>query len=504
VQTAARITAPDFRADPREPRSWIAAEREQLRSLPGRRVFRAEAGGLGVVVKEYAPARLWDRWRGRAAREAERALAAARRGVPVVEPVATARLDDGREWLFLREVEGARTLKDLVLAGEPKGRRRHDLARRTGELWAALHDAGIRHADPHAGNVLVRPDGAPLFADAGALRPGHYLREAQRVEDLAAFALFFLTRASRADLLLFWSSYGRAASLTPEALERFRGLVERALPRAFRRLARRRARAELRRGLPFAAEGFAGRVLGEIRAGALGAVAAFAKTPRPGPSVLKASASGWTFRAGEGHVAKLFLPKRAHRPWFDLVRGSRAVRAHRAAHALRLRGLATPGVVAVLEAGRPPRASLLVLERVAGGRPLEEAAARAAPAEARALAALLGRRLRRMHDWGLRHRDLKKDNLLVAAAGGELVFLDLDGVSERRGGGVPWALRARDLGNLAASLADRRAVPTTLRLRALDAYLGRGGVPGATHAAFTRRVAAEAAAFRERRGRARS
>ncbi|MGQ0613796.1 MAG: lipopolysaccharide kinase InaA family protein [Planctomycetaceae bacterium] len=504
MQTATRITSPDFRADPGAPGSWIAAERELLRSLPGRRVFRADAGGLGVVVKEYRPAGLLDRWRNRAGREADRAIATARRGVPVVEPLATARLPDGREWLFLREVEGARTLKERVLGGGLAGAQRHDLARRTGALWARLHGAGIRHTDPHAGNILVRPDGALLFADAGALRPGHYLREEERVKDLAAFALFFVTRASRSDLLLFWGSYGRGASLTPEALERFRGMVERELPAAFRRLARRRARAELRRAIPFSMEGFAGRVLPGIDATRMRAIVAFARSPHADPSVLKRSASGWTFRAGDTHVAKLYLPKRIHRPWFDLVRGSRAVRAHRAAHALRHRGLATPRIAAVLEEGRPPTKSLLVMERVNDARPLEEALASLPAGEGKALAARLGRRLRRMHDWGLRQRDLKKDNLFVAAGSGEIVFLDLDGVSERRASALPWVLRARDLGNLAASLRDRRAVPTTLRLRLLDAYLGSTGLEGVTNAAFARAVAREAAAFRARRARAAS
>lgn len=503
VQTVTRITSPDFRADPKEPGSWIAAERELLRSLPGRRVFRAEAGGIGVVVKEYRPAGLLDRWRSRAGREADRALAAARRGVPVVEPVATARLGDGREWLVLREVDGARTLKELLLEGGLAGGPRHDLARGTGALWARLHGAGIRHTDPHAGNILVRPDGSLLFADAGALRPGHYLREEERVKDLAAFALFFVTRASRTDLLLFWGSYGRGASLTPEALERFRGMVERGLPAAFQRLARRRARAELRRGIPFSMEGFAGRVFPGIDAARMGAIAAFAHAPRADASVLKRSASGWTFCAGDAHVAKLYLPKRIHRPWFDLFRGSRAARAHRAAHALRHRGLATPRVAAVLEHGRPPTRSLLVMERVDGARPLDDALASLPAGEGKALAARLGRRLRRMHDWGLRQRDLKKDNLLVATGGGEIVFVDLDGVSERRSA-LPWALRARDLGNLAASLRDRRAVPTTLRLRLLDAYLGRKGLESVSNRDFARTVAREAAAFRARRARAQS
>jgi tRNA A-37 threonylcarbamoyl transferase component Bud32 len=465
--------------------------------MPGRRVFRADISGQPVVIKEFIPQKIRHWLRSYAATEADNALAVRARGIAVVEPLAVARLRDGRQIVVLRDEEGARSLHEIVLSGGCRGRSRHELARRVGEIFALMQNAGIRDEDPHAGNVLVRPDGSVLFADAWDLRPGDYLSPDERARALADFALFFLTHGSTVDRLLFWGAYGRAARSTPEEIEDLRLRVHARIPNAFSRLSRMRARKRQRVAERVEAGTFTGLLFAPLDATLLAEACRFATHLEDAPFVLKKSPTAWTFRLGEDHVAKAFLPKKATRPLRDLLCGTRAERALFAEEALFHRGFRAPAVVAVLRDRALPGRSLLVMRREKDSLPIEQAFASLPPPGARDAARRLGRTLRRMHDMGLRHRDLKKDNVLVEP-NGQFVFLDLDGVREAHRA-VPWERRAKDLATLAGSLLDLRRVPTGLRLRALDAYLGGEMPPGFPPGGFARLVIRLAAERRARR-----
>lgn len=465
---------------------------EILREVPGRKVYRAVVGGIPAIVKEFMPKgpRRW--LRAYARDEATRALAARERGVAMVEPLAWAQLADGRQMLVLREESGALSLHDVVL-DPPRGRARHALAQRVGRLIAKLQNEGFRHKDLHAGNILVRPDGSVLLSDAWGLRAGSYLTPKKRAKDLALFAPFFLSHASTVDLLAFWGAYGRASGLSPRGLEELRRSVRDRLPRAFRLLTRSRVRRNRRHGRPVECAGLSGVVLhGDLSDEMLSRIVNCAQDPQPG-DVIKRGRTALTMEVDDFFV-KVFLPRKATRPVRELVLGTRADRALAAAGAFEHRGLWTPSVVAILRNGDR---AILVTQKATGALPIEDVGRALAPAAARNAAVRLGRTLRRMHDWGLRHRDLKQQNLMLSPDGSRVCFLDLDGV--RQGGSLDWAHRLKDLANLDSSLFDRTIVPTGLRLRCLDAYLGSEQPPGFRPGEFVRRLIETAARHRERR-----
>jgi len=507
---SSRVTCPEFPAHPQRPSTWIAARGEVLRELPGRCVFRARLGspeGPRVVVKEYTPRRLRHWLRPYAEIEADNAIAVRARGIPVVEPLGYARFSDGRQILILREEEGARDLMALYESGEVRGARRHKLARAAGELLARMQNAGIRHRDPHAGNILVLPDDSLMLADAWDLRPGDYLRPAERAKTIADFALWFLKHGTTVDMLLFWGEYGRTSELMPEDLEDLRQRVLGLIPDAFRRLARMRARKVRRSGRPVEVGCWKGCLIREMPDGMLEEIAEQSAHLQMGPNVLKKSPTAWTFTVERDDVkvvVKVYLPKKASRVLRDFVQGSRADRAVQASEAFFHRGIPTVPLYAVLAHRDFVGRSVLVMEFVDDAASLDEVIPTLPARRSRYLARELGRTLRRMHDWGLRHRDLKSDNVLLKKDGGAdgefpFLFLDLDGVRETKKGQLDWERRARDLAILDGSLLDRTKVPTGLRLRALDAYLDGETPTGHKPGEFARKVMQLADEARTRR-----
>jgi hypothetical protein len=193
----------------------------------------------------------------------------------------------------------------------------------------------------------------------------------------------------------------------------------------------------------------------------------------------------WRVRMPDGRPAVLKRDRRAGRrgPGRGLIVPTRATAAFRKGHALLARGIATarPAAAADLWRRGAVADSLLVTETV-DGEPLSDwlRSPRRPPALRRRLARDLAQMLRRMHDAGFSHRDLKAPNILVSpheGAGVRPVLVDLDGL--RQAIRVSAWRRARDLMRLSVSLDEWGVARQTDRLRFLRAYLGRRGCPGA-------------------------
>ncbi len=148
----------------------------------GGRPIRSERGGsvsahLGpgdddrVIIRHYRRAGPLGRFLGDRYFLGERPLhelaayeAARSAGVPVPEPLAAILRRSGlcyRADLIVREVTGAVTLQEY-LRSNPSHEAVRAAAAALADAFAHLVDAGIYHPDFHAGNVLVREDGADV------------------------------------------------------------------------------------------------------------------------------------------------------------------------------------------------------------------------------------------------------------------------------------------------------------------------------------------------------
>ncbi len=206
---------------------WLARGQARIiKQAPHRTIFHVTLPGLSCYIKHYPlqDVRSWFRQLVRPAKartEYRRALDVARCGVPTFVPLALGErlslLGTGESYLVTRELDGAEPLQyflDHTLptrSGCQRSRLCQDIARELGRLLAHMHDAGIRHDDLHAGNLLIRldADSRPhlFLIDLHAVRLGPALSWPRRRDNLVLINRFFSWRASRADRLRFWKAY---------------------------------------------------------------------------------------------------------------------------------------------------------------------------------------------------------------------------------------------------------------------------------------------------------
>jgi tRNA A-37 threonylcarbamoyl transferase component Bud32 len=512
-----------------------------VKQTPHRAVYRVEIGGLDLHVKHYrGDARDWVRclFRGRrAVREFVLSREVARRGVPTVEVLGVGeyanRLGPSDSVLVTRTLPGARPLLDYLEhelpAMPPRARcdTRHRLASAVGELLARQHAAGVRHGDLHPGNVLVRFEaGSPelFLIDLDAVRLGPPLAWQASRDNLVILDRWFALRYGRADRLRAWRAYMAAR---PDL-----GIDERA---AAREVAEATAASLLSQMAQFDRRCLGGNrhyaridgglAVADLGRGELARLLADADSlfDRPGANLLKQSSSSAVVEeeAALSGGPRAVIVKRFAGSWkgavASLFRPPPALRSYVLGHGLRLRGFPTPRPLAVWHRRRfgLPMEGYLVTEKVPEAIHLRAFVERVGPGErARAVLDQLARLLRRLHDAGLSHRDLKAANVLVSAAGyamsvrglrdlppcpgRDLVWL-IDLVGARRSGRVGRRRRVRDLARLHMSFLGHPLVSRADRLRFLRTYLDWGSRGKAGWKGWWREVHAAAV---EKAGRA--
>ena len=193
-----------------------------------------------------------------------------------------------------------------------------------------------------------------------------------------------------------------------------------------------------------------------------------------------------TIRSTETLIYKQYYFKGWHESLAALFRPNQATRAWTCGAALLLRELPTPRPLALIQRLRfgMPIASYLITERVPNAdtilRYLDSRLPELPVAERRrvirgviAQAALL---LRKLHDRGVTHRDLKASNVLVSPtddlAHPRLWLIDLDSVQTWQT--IPHGRRVQNLARFYVSFHQSPWITLTDRLRFLRLYLARG------------------------------
>jgi tRNA A-37 threonylcarbamoyl transferase component Bud32 len=470
---------------------------EPVKAAAHRSVSRVRLGDFDFHVKHYRPdtrerLRAWVRWpKGRT--EYQRGVELLRRGVPTLEPLAWG-VDGLDSYVVTRTLPEAVPLLDWLETRPTLG----DFPERLGAFLARCHAAGVCHADLHPGNLLLDRSGGLYLIDLHLAQLGNPLAHRAAAENLVMLDRWFALRYSRTHRLRAFRAY---ALLRPEIRLHAGELAQQtatSLRRYVRELdvrcrGRGRHFARIPGGIRLAS--FDSAVLQSLRA------SANAWLDAPDAVVLKRSASSTVIERPlpfEGRVQPLIVKRMDATRWTDAwtawFRPDAATRSWRMGHALALRGLPTPRCLAVWHVGAT---GYLVQEKVPEAVYLKEFLDRL-PAETlrrrRDLARQVGRLVRQLHAWEIRHRDLKAPNLLVSPArpvlgvrgleapeidGGDHVWLvDLVGASLCPG--LEEGRKVRDLARLHASFWGDPRVSRTDCLRVLASYLheglrGRGG-----------------------------
>ena len=458
-----------------------------VKSGPHRTVYRVSLPAGVVFVKRcrITGPRAW--WREvlrppKARLEFENALALAERRLAAVQPLAWGVVDSrwpGESYLVTRASDG---VPFLDFAGrvlptfpphEGRGVRRM-LARALGRFLADLHDAGVAHPDPHAGNLLVELPASrvPRFSliDLHAVRVGRPLSWAESRANLVLYNRWFQLAASRPDRLRFWHAYRaarRSLGLGPShSLEVERETLASNIQFWANRESRCVSKHRHFRKLTGTFRGFA---VADFPTDFLADPDALFGLPTT--RVLKDSRTSTvaevvlpTPDGPRPVILKRFNVRRPSELVKNLLRRSPALRSWVVGHSLRDRWLPSPRPLAYFHRTRHgfPAEGYLLTEKVSGAVELRDGVRRAVLEK-------LARTVRAMHDRGVSHRDLKAPNVLLED-GDSPTLIDLVGVQTCAR--VSFRQRAKELARLNASFLT--TARNSDRLRFLRTYLSAG------------------------------
>ena len=400
----------------------------------------------GVVAKVYRYTSRWDRFRYRfiphRARQEWRALKHFQAaGLPTAKPLAVAEARERGKivagGLILSFLSHSKPLGErlhelfwqgpAIRAALPVPDEAHQLLARAGELVRRMHEQGVWHRDLHSSNILVsETDGSLSLIDLHSCFFFRRLARWQRRTTVVKLLQSLRGSVPKEGLRVLLEAYGGESLFPGEPLlvveERLLGRVE--------ALNRKRVRSRSKRCfLPstlFSIEKERGARVYHLRDWPADELKPLWRREPPG-ECLKTSERGWLAKATVGGKSVCLKHRRysLRESLQSLVESHRLRRAYGGGHALSVRHVPTPQVVALREERSfgLVREAYLVTELIEDGVPLDQFLRKeywqrqpgsAASQRKHLLAREVGRFLRLIHDWKLSLHDLSPQNLLVS------------------------------------------------------------------------------------------
>lgn len=344
--------------------------------------------------------------------------------IPTIKPIAY-----GEGFLVTKKIDGVKTLHEFVLQDLNRidFRERLDLTRSLAGFIKKLHRKGIYHGDLHSGNILIGKDGF-YITDLHRARIKISLSRWNIINNLVQLDNFFSMNASPQKRLRFFKYYVLGTGMEKD-YRRYARVISRISEGARYRLWRKRDRQYLKKDK----YGIRGRYKGidyilnpvykDIDIGLV------FKYLRPGyGDVLKNSRSSYLSRyniPGVGNVVvKINRQKRFINYIKDIFRNSRGFRAWCGSWALITRDVQTPEPIMAGERRRfgVLLSSFIIVREVKDGKVLSSGNFSRSDLE---------KFVRRIHDRGIFHPDMKASNIIVGEDGG-FYLVDLDHIKIMR------------------------------------------------------------------------
>jgi len=465
---------------------------ELIRFTPRRRVWRVNSS-LPVFVKQYVPCG-WSGalkallGRNEAAREWQRLRSAQSLGLPVPTPVGLGHRGKGvrtERFLVTESLNEAIPLGDFLFGpGRACAVDRWRAIRTAASLLRKVHDSGVRHEDLHLDNILTRKRGKEAEAfliDMQRVKIGRPLNMAARVKSLATLHGGCL-EASRTERLRFFQAYVRTLPNAPPDLWEFLAEIENRGRRHRLRLWQSRAKRCLRENREFMKLPSQKYLAFGRRCDWTAALQGLVRDPAgllARSQIVKDSRTttvGALTVSGRTIYLKRYNYQGVGYALKDVLRPARAKRVWKAANNCVMRDISVALPVAYIERRRSRvlRESYLATMAVEG-EALSQMLAHCRDhfVRKRALIGELGRYVRRMHDRGVAHRDLKADNFVAReeeGGGYRFYIVDFDGFYL---GSISWRRRIKNLVRLLGALRDCVTITRTDAARFLRSYLGR-------------------------------